>query len=532
MECVIYMRWSSAEQGKGSSLERQKKDCYAHAEAKGWTVIEEFVDDGVSAFKGVHANTGALGQFVRNVDNGLYPDGVILLCEKLDRLSRQKPSQVFVWMMQLTEAGVTVATVDGAREYAKGGFDMAAIIEVVVKAQLSHEESEKKSQRLSAAWAAKRSRLNSGERFVMSRRTPAWLEVVGNPAAFVPIDERVSVVRRIFEETIAGFGKHHIARNLNRDKIPTFGRASAWHASYIQKILRNAAVLGDFQPASKPRGNAREPVGDIIKGYYPPIIDEELYRRAHASMAERSRAHTGRGRKLVNLLSGIARCQHCREKMTLRAKGRKQRADGSWVDEDYLVCNGYQRGMGCDNSMHFNYRLWAGGVLDFLMYEAFKNESFASHAEVKVVEIELAKKERELKALQQKAERALEIAVSSKRKEPKDLWLELVAETDHLELQVTSLSEQLATIRGGASPTEHQANIDKLRDSLDAENEDVRHEARARVMAAIDALIDDLAFIGEGTGGLKLYYANYCAEMDYNDVHNAMEWTRTPLAGN
>ncbi|GAA3803607.1 hypothetical protein GCM10022600_27320 [Qipengyuania pelagi] len=117
MDCVIYIRWSSAEQGKGSSLQRQRDDCRRHAAENGWAVIDELVDDGISAFKGEHASTGSLGHFVRDVEAGRYPDGVILLCEKLDRLSRQEPGRVFMWMMNLTEAGVAVATVDGSRLY-------------------------------------------------------------------------------------------------------------------------------------------------------------------------------------------------------------------------------------------------------------------------------------------------------------------------------------------------------------------------------------------------------------------------------
>ena len=128
MDCVIYIRWSSAEQAKGSSLERQRQDCRQHAADNGWRVVDELVDDGISAFKGEHASTGALGDFVASVDAGRFPDGVILLCEKIDRLSRQEPGKVFLWMMNLTEAGVVVATVDGSRRYSKGNFDMASII--------------------------------------------------------------------------------------------------------------------------------------------------------------------------------------------------------------------------------------------------------------------------------------------------------------------------------------------------------------------------------------------------------------------
>ena len=68
MDCVLYMRWSSSEQSKGSTLERQQADCRRHAAEQGWRVVEELVDDGISAFKGEHATTGRLSGFVRDVE--------------------------------------------------------------------------------------------------------------------------------------------------------------------------------------------------------------------------------------------------------------------------------------------------------------------------------------------------------------------------------------------------------------------------------------------------------------------------------
>ena len=77
--------------------------------------------------------------------------------------------------------------------------------------------------------------------------------------------------------------------------------------------------------------------GDVVVDYYPAVVDADLHRRALAAMAERSRKFTGRGRRLVNLFSGLAVCGNCGNKMTFRGKGRKQRADGTWVNEDYLL---------------------------------------------------------------------------------------------------------------------------------------------------------------------------------------------------
>ncbi len=367
VDAIIYIRWSSAEQGKGSSLERQREDCLRHAARHGWNVLDVLIDEGVSAFKGRHAEVGALGRFIAAVDAGTYPDGIILLTEKLDRLSREKAKKVFAWLLEITDLGVTIATVDGDRRYDRNSLDMAAIIEVVVKAELANEESEKKASRLSAAWAVKRSRLARGDPGVLTSRAPAWLAVEGTPRAFVVREDRAAIVRRIFEDTVAGLGKHHVARNLNVEGVPTFGRASGWHSSYIQKILNSPAVLGEFQPGQKPRGERRRTVGDPIVDYYPRIVDPDLHANAMRAMAGRQRRVAGRGRRLVNLFSGLARCEACGSKMIFRGKGSKQRADGSWVNEDYLICDSYQRGRGCTAGHHFNYAVWEAGILDAIL---------------------------------------------------------------------------------------------------------------------------------------------------------------------
>ena len=530
MDCVVYIRWSSAEQGKGSSLERQRQDCRRHASENDWRIIDELVDDGISAFKGEHASTGSLGRFVQDVEDGRYPDGVILLVEKLDRLSRQEPGKVFMWMMNLTEAGVVVATVDGSRRYRKGAFDMASIIEVVVKAQLSHEESQKKSQRLGAAWAAKRRRLDSGEKFVMTRRAPAWLEVVGSPPVFVPIPERAAIVRRIFEETVAGYGKQHIARNLNLDGVPTFGRASGWHASYVQKILKNPAVVGELHPARKARGSLREMTGAVILGYYPVVVDAQLHRSALAAMAQRSRRHTGRGRRLVNLFAGLARCGTCNSGMTFRGKGRKARADGSIVNEDYLVCDGYQRGRGCDNSVHYNYRVWEAGILDPIIYEALHEDRAASNAEIRDLEIEVARLERKWTVAKGRADTALEIAIGTGRPEARNAWTTLVGEVDESVKALDGAREALMRLVHTPSREEQWDRIHMLRASLDDEDESVRFEARSKVMSAVRALVSDLQFRGPSPLGVSMIVASERRiNVHYDEINGDTDWSMHSL---
>jgi DNA invertase Pin-like site-specific DNA recombinase len=494
MDAVIYIRWSSAEQGKGSSLERQREECRALAARKGWNVVAELVDDGVSAFKGRHAVVGELGRFVADVEAGAYPDGVVLLTEKLDRLSREKAKKVFSWVVDITDLGVVVATVHGDRRYAKDNLDMASIIEVVVKAELANEESEKKSSRLAAAWASKRRKLADGETQVLTRRAPAWLAVEGTPARFVPIPERVAVVRRIFEETVAGLGKQSIARGLNLDGIPTFGRASGWHPSYIQKILTSPAVLGEFQLGRKARGEPRQSIGDPIQGYYPRIIDEDLYARALNSISGRSRRVGGRGRRLVNLFGGLAVCGACGSKMTFRGKGKKVRADGSIVNEDYLICDGYQRGLGCQNGRHFNYAVWEDGILDAILYDAMEDRHFSSPEIIRPLEIQLAERIRKRTNDRERAETALALYVETNRPEVKARWMAITQGIDELDASIVELERRIKEARGTATPAQHRRRIQKLRGTLYDEDERIRFEARSLVMEAAHGLVERMAF--------------------------------------
>jgi DNA invertase Pin-like site-specific DNA recombinase len=495
VDAVIYIRWSSAEQGKGSSLERQRDDCRAHAARKGWHIIDELKDEGISAFKGKHASEGKLGLFVSDVEAGRYPEGVVLLTEKLDRLSREQAKKVFSWMLRVTELGVTVATVDGDRLYDRTNLDMAAIIEVVVKAQLANEESEKKASRLSAAWAAKRGRLARGEQMVLTRRAPAWLAVEGSPPRFVLIPERAAIVRRIFEDTVAGLGKHHIVRNLNREGVAPFGRAEGWHASYVQKILNSTAVLGEFQPGRKPRGEARQAVGEIISDYYPAVIDANLHAAARRSMAGRSRRVAGRGRRLVNLFAGLAACELCGAKMTFRGKGLKQRASGEWVNEDYLICDSYQRGRGCSNGHHFNYAVWEDGILNAVLLDAMEDRHFASPEELKPLEVELAERQRSRAADERRSETALALFVETNRPEVKATWKTLVAAIDDHDAAIADLHRRVMSARGAVSPEEHRRRIFALRETLNDEDEQTRFETRSRVMEAIHELTASMKFM-------------------------------------
>src|ERR1700676_566121 len=105
----------------------------------------------------------------------------------------------------------------------------------------------------------------------------------------------------------SGLGKRLIARRLNQEKVPTFGKASCWGQSYVQKILFNRATLGEYQP-HKIQSGRRQPEGQLRLDFYPAVITPELWDRTHKSIATRV-VITARG-KITGKFAGRTGAHH------------------------------------------------------------------------------------------------------------------------------------------------------------------------------------------------------------------------------
>ena len=79
----IYARISEDRDGDFLGVKRQVADCERHADARGWQVVETYIDDDVSAYKG-HPRP-AYRRMLEDITNG-HIDGVVVW--HLDRLHR------------------------------------------------------------------------------------------------------------------------------------------------------------------------------------------------------------------------------------------------------------------------------------------------------------------------------------------------------------------------------------------------------------------------------------------------------------
>jgi len=336
-----YIRMSTDLQLRGDSLRRQLEASTAYAAANGLDLVadDRLQDIGISAFKGANVAGGSLGKFLEAADSGKVPRGSFLLVESLDRLSRQEIHKSLTLFLSIINAGINIVTLADSRVYTAENPQLQDLLISLVVMSRAHEESHTKSLRVGAAWANKRARAKTQP---LTAMCPAWLKLSKDRARYEVIDKRAATIRRIFEESAAGIGNYSITKRLNNQKVPHFGKSDGWHLSYIAKILKNRAVIGEFQPHRLISGK-RQPDGDVIQSYFPAVVDEDTFYRAQLGLAQRLNHGAGRkGTTLTNIFSGVAKCAYCGAPMKFENKGKPPKG------ATFLVCYNAQRGLGCE----------------------------------------------------------------------------------------------------------------------------------------------------------------------------------------
>lgn len=336
-----YLRMSTDIQLRGDSRRRQLEASRAYAEAEGLELAQggELEDIGVSAFKGANVKEGALGRFVAAAEAGAIQKGSYLLVENLDRLSRQKVKHSLALFLRIVGAGITIVTLYDKRVFREDELDLDDLFMSILSMARAHDESVMKSERVGSAWKNKRGKAAAGR--PMTKRAPAWLNLSEDRERYEIISERAAVVCSMFEEAASGIGMYTIVARLNASKTKTFQRSQGWRQSYVAKILSNRAVIGEFQPHRLVEGK-RIPDGPVIEGYYPPIVEADLFFRAQHGKAQRRVSGKGRkGRAYANLFSRLAHCAYCNQ--TLQFENKGVGAKGG----TYLICDGAQRRLGC-----------------------------------------------------------------------------------------------------------------------------------------------------------------------------------------
>lgn len=487
-----YIRFSSGQQARGHSLQRQLERSERYAAEHGLELDTSLRDLGVSGFKGRNRTEGALGRFLRMVEDGTVPVGSVLLVESLDRLSRESVSTALPLFMGIINAGVTIVTLMDGYRYSRESVNdnwTQLIVSLSIMAR-GHEESSTKADRLARAWEGKRASIDSRK---LTSVSPAWLRLTGDE--FEVVEERAAIIRRIFQELGGETGKWKVAARLNAEGIPPFGRGNGWHASMIQKLLHGRAVLGEFQP-HRMEGGRRVAAGHPIPDYFPQIVSLEDYERAQAATRQRRRQPitANKGEALSNLFAGLAHCGECGGRMAYRNKGPKPKGG------TYLICGSAARASRCEHRRLFPYDRIERAVLENVTEIDLSND--APIPALRETRERLHRVEAELSSVKARKTRLVAIGEMAEGvQEVADQLLEFQRQQRTLQEQLDGLRTSLLQLEQRQSPKFHQEALEELLEQM-AEAHTAPSELyaiRARLAQAIRVLVTDIAFNSDGS---------------------------------
>lgn len=151
----------------------------------------------------------------------------------------------------------------------------------------------------------------------------------------------------MFREAATGKTPLEIARGLNSDCLGTWRSAREWSASYVRKVLTNAAAIGTFTPhrvqhVARDEGETlrRSKPLQPIANYFPKIVTRGLFDQVQAILRAHKKERpslttlkSSKSRMQQNVLAGLARCDLCGSLMirVLNGSGNNRKP--------FLVCS-------------------------------------------------------------------------------------------------------------------------------------------------------------------------------------------------
>lgn len=340
-----YLRFSDPTQAAGSSADRQTEYAQRWAEARGLVLDAALSmrDEGLSGYHERHVTRGALGVFLRAVEDGRIEDGSVLIVEAFDRLSRAEPLKAQAQLTQIIHAGIKVVTAVDGQEYSLETIraNPYKLIHSLVMMILAHEESDNKSRRVRAAIRRQCEGWQAGtwRGVIRNGKDPQWVK--WNGQAFELVPERAEAVRYAVRRFVDGLGAVQIVREM-ADKGLALTDAGGLQGNNLYRLFRKRLLLGEREITVG--GESYR-----LLGYYPPILTDAAWDTLQLAV-DRRKGKRGVG-EIPSIITGmgITVCGYCGAAMVAQnLMGRRRQDDGKpWPGHRRLICTSHANGHGC-----------------------------------------------------------------------------------------------------------------------------------------------------------------------------------------
>jgi DNA invertase Pin-like site-specific DNA recombinase len=331
MRVYTYARYSTERQTEASIVDQQRR-CHLYAVSRGWAVIADFTDEGISG-----AALGNRPGFQQAM--AALQAGDVLLAADLTRLSRSQ--ELAPLLDRLRFRGVRVVGV-------LDGFDSDS-----PQARMQAGLSGLMSDELRAGI---RVRTHSALQMRATTGRSTGGKVYGYDPAGQIVEAEAAIVREIFGRTAAGESMRTITNDLNARDVPSPGarwnrterrRDGRWLISALNGMLQNERYIGRLiwnrsewlkDPDSGKRTRRERPQDQWTVKECPAIVDASTWSKVQARMTQRATGERqGRGVRRY-LLSGLLVCEHCGGRMVVRGSGASHYGCSTYMQGGKAAC--------------------------------------------------------------------------------------------------------------------------------------------------------------------------------------------------
>lgn len=337
---AIYARYSTELQSD-RSIDDQVALCSRFIQQQRWRQVVVFSDRARSGAS-IVGRDGLL-DLMTQARSGNFD---VVVVEALDRISRDQEDLAGIFK-RLTFAGVQIVSVhDGKADHIQVGI--RSLVGALFLEDLKHKVHRGMD-------GVVREGRHAGGRAYGYKPRP------GFPGELEIVEEEAAVVRRIYEQFLAGMSPRDIAAGLNEDRIPAprgrnwlastlNGNASRGHGILVNPIYSGQIVWNRVRMVKNPDTGKRvsrpNDEADLVRAHAPhlAIVTPELFAAVQQRKVDLAHAKHSRNHKPKHLFSGLLKCGCCGGGLSVKDRdhGRTR-----------LVCTRAREGGACSNRRHF-----------------------------------------------------------------------------------------------------------------------------------------------------------------------------------
>ena len=369
-KAVFYARVSTEQEKQLNSIELQIEENRKAIASKGWELVDEYIDRGISGTK-----VKGRDEYQRLYDDMETDKFSIIVIKDQDRLMRNTLDW-YNFVNHLVQTGKRLYMYLDSKFYTP---DDALI--TGIKAIIAEDFSRNLSKKLKNFNRGRMEKAKAGDTNIVLHgmdKAYGWTKVNGQ----VVLDPEQAKVRRLAcELTLQGVGSTEVAKILNeRGYRNTVG--SLWRTQDIPRLVYDYKNVGTFILNQKQhdfearRDIYTEPSEWIyLENALPPIVTPEEWERLQAIKAERTTVDRSRGKKAgkSHLFSGKLVCGCCGKPYWRKFNSRKH--------EEYWVCSTKQL-----NGRETRARNAVGGEKGELNPEGCDNTNISTDALMEILE--------------------------------------------------------------------------------------------------------------------------------------------------